>query len=199
MSHVISSPSAAATTTTPRIIGRWMISFAGFPLGGFLALILIGPVDSTTSALAGGLITGAVLGLVQAWAIRLNRRELAAWSLATAVGLAAGLTLGASIVDFGTGVGDLALQGAVTGAAVGLAQAVVLRSRTGSVALAWPMYLAATYALGWVITTAGGIAVADQFTIFGSFGALAAALLTSVLPVFLATRTTATTTEESSS
>ena len=197
MSHVISSPPAAATTTTPRIIGRWMISFAGFPLGGFLAMILTGPVDSTRSALAGGLVTGAVLGLVQAWALRLDRRQLAAWTLATAFGLAAGLTLGASIVDFGTGMGDLALQGAVTGAVVGLAQAVVLRSRTGDVALAWPMYLAATYALGWVITTAGGIAVEDQFTTFGSFGALAAALLTSVLPVFLATRTTST--EESSS
>jgi hypothetical protein len=196
MSHVISSP-AAATTTTPRIIGRWMISFAGFPLGGFLAMILTGPVDSTRSALAGGLVTGAVLGLVQAWALRLDRRQLAAWTLATAFGLAAGLTLGASIVDFGTGMGDLALQGAVTGAVVGLAQAVVLRSRAGDVALAWPMYLAATYALGWVITTAGGIAVEDQFTTFGSFGALAAALLTSVLPVFLATRTTST--EESSS
>ncbi len=197
MSHVIPSPAAAATTTTPRIIGRWMISFAGFPLGGFLAMILTGPVDSTTSALAGGLVTGAALGLVQAWALRLDRRQLTAWTLATALGLAAGLTLGASIVDFGTGMGDLALQGAVTGAVVGLAQAVVLRSRTGDVALAWPMYLAATYALGWVITTAGGIAVEDQFTTFGSFGALAAALLTSVLPVFLATRTTST--EESSS
>ncbi len=197
MSHVISSPPAAATTTTSRIIGRWMISFAGFPLGGFLAMILTGPVDSTTSALAGGLVTGAVLGLVQAWALRLDRRQLAAWTLATAFGLAAGLTLGASIVDFGTGMGDLALQGAVTGAVVGLAQAVVLRSRAGDVALAWPMYLAATYALGWVITTAGGIAVEDQFTTFGAYGALAAALLTSVLPVFLASRTT--TTEESSS
>ena len=135
--------------------------------------------------------------LVQAWALRLDRRQLAAWTLATALGLAAGLTLGASIVDFGTGMGDLALQGAVTGAVVGLAQAVVLRSRTGAVALAWPMYLAATYALGWVVTTAGGIAVEDQFTTFGAFGALTAALLTSVLPVFLATRTTST--EESSS
>ena len=192
MSHVISSPPAAATTTTPRIIGRWMISFAGFPLGGFLAMILTGPVDSTTSALAGGIVTGAVLGLVQAWALRLDRRQLTAWTLATALGLAAGLTLGASIVDFGTGMGDLAVQGAVTGAAVGLAQAVVLRSRTGDVALAWPMYLAATYALGWVITTAGGIAVEDQFTTFGSFGALTVTLLTSVLPVLLATRSTST-------
>ena len=197
MSHVISSPPAAATTTTSRIIGRWMISFAGFPLGGFLAMILTGPVDSTTSALAGGIVTGAVLGLVQAWALRLDRSQLTAWTLATALGLAAGLTLGASIVDFGTGMGDLAVQGAVTGAAVGLAQAVVLRSRTGAVALAWPMYLAATYALGWVITTAGGIAVEDQFTTFGSFGALTVTVLTSILPVLLATRFSVT--EKSSS
>ncbi len=197
MSHATTSTPVAAKTSTPRTVVRWMISFVGFPLGGLLAMILTGPVDSIASALAGGLVTGVVLGVVQAWALRLDRRRIMAWALATALGLAVGLTVGASIVDFGTTMSDLALQGAVTGAVVGLAQAVVLRSRAGDVALAWPMYLAATYALGWVMTTAGGIAVEDQFTTFGSFGALAAALLTSVLPVFLATRTTST--EESSS
>ncbi len=75
--------------------------------------------------------------------------------LATALGLAAGLALGASLVDFGTGIGDLALQGAVSGAVVGLAQAVVLLPRTGPIAFAWPVYLAAAWALGWAVTTAG--------------------------------------------
>ena len=196
MSQLSTAPPATSTNTA-RIVGRWMISFAGFPLGGFAALVLTDPVDSIANALVGGLITGAVLGAVQSWALRSDRRQLAAWTLATALGLAVGLTLGASLVDFGTSMGDLALQGAVTGAVVGLAQAVVLRPRTGPVAFVWPLYLAGAYALGWVVTTAGGIAVEEQFTTFGAFGAITVAFLTSVLPVFLATRPAST--EKSSS
>ena len=189
MSHVIPAPPAAPTTTTTRTVVRWMVSFTGFPLGGLAALILTGPVDSIGKAVAGGLITGAVLGAVQSWALRSDRRQLMAWTLATALGLAAGLALGASLVGFGTGMGDLAVQGAVTGAVVGLSQAVVLRPRTGLVAFVWPLYLAGVWALGWVVTTAGGISVEEQFTTFGSYGALTVALLTSVLPVFFATNT----------
>ena len=192
MSHALTSPPATRTPTTARIVGRWMISFVGFPLGGLAALVLTDPVDSVGPAVVGGLITGAVLGAVQAWALRFDRRQLLAWTLATALGLAAGLALGASLVDFATSMGDLALQGAVTGALVGLAQTVVLRPRTGPVALAWPLYLAAAYALGWVVTTAGGIAVEEQFTTFGAYGALTVTLLTAVLPVALATRPTHT-------
>ncbi len=192
MSHVTATPTAptsATPTRTIRTVARWMVSFTGFPLGGLAALILTDPVDSVGNALAGGLMTGAVLGAVQAWALRSDRRQLVMWTLATALGLAAGLALGASLVGFGIGIGDLAVQGAVTGAFVGLAQAVVLRPRTGLVAFVWPLYLAVAWALGWVVTTAGGIHVEEQFTTFGAYGALTVALLTSVLPVFLATST----------
>jgi hypothetical protein len=176
-----------------------MVTFAGFPLGGLAALILTDPVDSVTNAVAGGLVTGAVLGAVQAWALSSDRRQLVAWTLATALGLAAGLAVGASLVDFGTDIGDLAVQGAVTGAFVGLGQAVVLRPRTGPVAFAWPFYLAGAWALGWVVTTAGGIAVEEQFTTFGAYGAVTVALLTSVLPVFLSTHPIHRTNTEKSS
>ncbi|MET0997388.1 MAG: hypothetical protein ABWX73_01625 [Marmoricola sp.] len=201
MSHVTTAPPMAPAPTTARIVGRWMVSFAGFPLGGFAALVLTDPVDSVGHALIGGLVTGAVLGAVQSWALRSDRRQLVAWTAATALGLAVGLALGASLVDFGTTMSALATQGAVTGAVVGLTQAAVLFPRTGAVALVWPFYLAGAYALGWVVTTAGGIAVEDQFTTFGSFGAVTVALLTSVLPVFLARPDSSrpTTTEKSSS
>jgi hypothetical protein len=175
-----------------------MISFAGFPLGGFAALVLTDPVDSISHAVVGGLVTGAVLGAVQAWALRLHRRTFLAWTLATAFGLAAGLALGAPLVDFGTSMSDLALQGAVTGALVGVAQGAVSWSPTGFLGLVWPFYLAGAYALGWVVTTAGGIAVEEQFTTFGAYGAVTATLLTAVLPVVLAT-TRRTSTEKSTS
>src|SRR4051794_10004379 len=115
MSHVITSPPVTSRRPTEPTVGRWMISFLGFPLGGFVALTLTAPVDSIGHALVGGLLTGAVLGAVQAWAMRFDRRHVVAWTIATAVGLAIGLALGASLVDFGTSIGDLAQQGAVTG------------------------------------------------------------------------------------
>jgi hypothetical protein len=197
MSHVITSPAPAKAPTPARVVGRWMVSFLGFPLGGFAALALSDPVDSIGNALIGGLLTGAVLGAVQAWALRSEHRQLIAWTIATALGLAAGLALGARLVHYHTGIGDLALQGAVTGALVGLAQAVVLHGRTRPLAAVWPLYLAGAYALGWVVTTTGGIAVEEQFTTFGAYGAVTVAALTSVLPLVLSTRPTST--ERSSS
>ena len=183
---------AEAPTTAPpspaRTVLRWMLSFAGFPLGGFAAMVIVGPVDSLGSAVAGGLLTGLVLGAVQAWALRLGGRTGTFWALATAAGLAVGLSVGAAAVGFGTDLVDLQLQGAVSGAAVGTAQAVLLWPRTGRWALVWPVYLAAAWVAGWSVTTEIGVAVGEQFTVFGSAGAVTVAVLTSVLPLLLCTR-----------
>ena len=61
---------------------RWLPTFLGFPLGGVAAELITGPVDTLLAALAGGLITGAVLGAVQAWGLRLRgpRCQRAPWS-----------------------------------------------------------------------------------------------------------------------
>ena len=177
----------ASTPSSRRATTRWVISFLGFPLGGFTAWLLTGPVIDTTSAVTGGLLTGAVLGAAQAWALRADRRQILTWIIATAVGMAGGLTAGASLVGFSTTLTDLALQGAVSGAVVGLAQAVVLWPRTGPLALAWPAYLGAAWAAGWSVTTLAGIGVQEQFTVFGASGALVVALLTAVLPLVLRT------------
>ncbi len=180
----MSAITATPTTDSLRVALRWVVSFVGFPLGGLAAMLLVGPVDSPLAAAAGGLVTGAVLGTAQAVALRADRRTSAAWVGATALGLAAGLTLGSGLVDFGTGLSDLALQGAVSGACVGLAQLVVIR-RVGRLAAAWPAYLAGAWALGWTITTTVGVQVEDQFTVFGAAGAVTVAALTSVLPILL--------------
>jgi hypothetical protein len=190
MTAATTVPGATASIpSTTRVVVRWTISFLGFPLGGLAAWLLTGPVTDATSALAGGLLTGAVLGAAQAWALRTGRRLGLAWTGATAVGLAVGLASGAALVGFSTTLPDLALQGAVSGAAVGLAQAALLWRRTGPPALAWPAYLAAAWALGWGVTTLAGIGVEEQFTVFGASGALVVALLTSVLPLVLRART----------
>ena len=70
------TPPAAAATDVPsplRAVARWMVTFVGFPLGGFTADLLVGPVDSPVRAVLGGLVTGAILGAVQAWGLGRNR------------------------------------------------------------------------------------------------------------------------------
>jgi hypothetical protein len=186
----MSSITAAPAPTThrlsaKRVLLRWLLSFVGFPLGGLTAWLLVGPVVDTTSATIGGLVTGAILGAVQAWALRADRRQSVTWTLATAVGMAVGLAAGASAAGYATGLGDLVLQGVLTGAAVGLAQAAAMWPRTGPLALAWPLHLALTWGIGWGVTTLAGIGVEEQFTVFGASGALVTTSLTAVLPLVL--------------
>jgi hypothetical protein len=185
----LSTTTGPATAVRPqtwqRTLLRWMVSFAGYPVGGAVAILLTGPVDDLRAALAGGLVTGAVLGAVQAWAMGAARPRATTWTLASALGLMAGLGLGASVVDYRTGLGDVALQGALCGLLLGIAQAAVLLPRLGLIALGWPVALAAIWALGWVTSTSIGIRVEEQFTVFGSSGALVATALTGVLPLLL--------------
>jgi hypothetical protein len=165
-----------------------MVSFAGYPLGGYAAYLLVGAVDGPGPALAGGLLTGAILGAVQAWATGHGAPRPLAWILATALGMMAGVAAGAALVDYGTDLRSLVIQGAVSGAMVGIAQAVVLLPRLGALALVWPLYLSGVFALGWAVTTSAGIDVDQQFTIFGSSGAFVATLLTVALPLALGSR-----------
>lgn len=188
MSQLSTAAPRTAPTSTLRTVARWMVSFLGFPLGGLTAMLLGGPVDSLAAAILGGLLTGAVLGAAQALALRFDPRNLLTWVLATAAGLATGLAVGASVVDFRTGLGDLVLQGAISGFAVGAAQSVVLVRRTGPLAFLWPAYLAAAWSIGWDVTTSVGVQVEDQFTVFGAAGAVTVTLLTAVLAVLLHTR-----------
>ena len=148
-------------------------------------MLLVGPVDTVITALAGGLITGTILGAVQAWGLGRSGPGAIRWIAATAIGLMIGLGIGATGVGFRTSLGALVVQGAVCGLAVGAAQALVLRRSLGPIAFAWPAALAAIWALGWAITYAAGIAVDDQFTVFGSSGAVVVTALTVVLPVLL--------------
>ena len=168
-----------------RASARWMVTFAGFPLGAVVARAVAGPVDSAGAAVVGGALTGAVLGAVQWWGAGRSRLPARSWIVATAVGLSIGLTIGATAVDFATDLGSLVVQGAVCGLAVGTAQAVVLQRRLGRLALAWPMFLAAAWAAGWAITTSIGVRVEEQFTVFGSAGAIVVTALTAVLPFAL--------------
>src|ERR687897_833675 len=80
----------------------WPVAIlVGFPIGGYLADLAVNGVDSVGTALVGGLITGVVIGAAEWFALR--RWISGLWVAATALGLAAGLTAGAALVDYGIG------------------------------------------------------------------------------------------------
>jgi hypothetical protein len=167
---------------------RWLPTFFAFPLGALAAKLISGPVDGLAAALVGGAITGIVLGAAQWWGLGSNAPSARQWIVGTAVGLSVGLGIGSAAVDYGWTMGDLAIQGAICGMAIGTAQAIVLRPRIGGVAFAWVPALSALWALGWTITTAIGVDVESQYTVFGSSGAVTVTAATVVLPLMLARR-----------
>jgi hypothetical protein len=173
------------TTTSKRSALRWLPTFLGFPLGGIVAELVAGPVDGLVAALLAGAITGIILGAVQSWGIGANGPPARAWITASTVGLTVGLACGSATVGYGTSLGDLVVQGAICGLAIGAAQVFVLRGRA---AYLWAPALSALWALGWAITTSIGVDVETQYAVFGSSGALVVTAATAVLPVLLATR-----------
>jgi hypothetical protein len=165
---------------------RWAWPVAilvGFPIGGFIANLVVGAVDSVGVAVAGGLIAGAIIGAAQ-W---LALRPLVPWQwlVATSVGMAVGLAAGTALVDYDTDRGDLVLMGAVTGLGVGASQMFVLAERV-SRAIWWAALNPPAWAVAWLITSfVITTNVKERYTNFGASGALVFALLTYALLVFL--------------
>ena len=172
-----------ATTTSARQALRawliWLTGFLAFPVAGLAGLAAGGQVDGPTAAALGGLATGAVLGLGQALASS-GRLPIRRWIVATTAAIAVGLPAGAHLVGYGTSLRDLALMGAVTGAVLGPAQAIVLPRRAHH-RWAWTAAMPALWAAGWSVTTSAGITVPDQFTPFGASGAVTVTALLGVL------------------
>jgi hypothetical protein len=187
MSEITTTTPSSATTrgTAVRRTGRWMITFVGFPAGGLVAELLVGPVNSVWAAMVGGLISGLFIGAAQWWGMGRNAPSVVPWIAATAIGFMVGLGVGTAVVDYATSLQALVVQGAIGGFAVGAAQALVLRGKLGRLALVWPPALAAAWAIGWAVTTSIGVQVDLQFTVFGSAGAIVVTALTLVLPFTL--------------
>jgi hypothetical protein len=160
----------------------WTAGFLAFPLAGLAGTAVAGRVDSPLAALLGGVVTGLVIGLGQALASR-GSLDIRLWVPATGVGMGVGLLLGASVVGYGTSLADLALMGALTGLVLGPAQALALPR--GTRRWAWTAALPALWALGWTVTTLGGISVDQQFTVFGAYGAITFSALSGLLLQFV--------------
>ena len=157
----------------------WTAGFLAFPLAGLAGTAVVGRVDSPVAALIGGTVAGLGIGLGQTLASR-GRLDIRRWVPATGVGMGVGLLLGAVVVDYQTSLPDLALMGALTGLVLGPAQALALPRGT-RMRWAWAAALPPLWALGWTTTTLGGIAVDEQFTVFGAYGAITFSALSGLL------------------
>jgi hypothetical protein len=155
-----------------KIVFSWIgLTLLAFPVFGLIGWTVSGHVDAVAPALIGGALTGAGVGLVQWFFLRRDLGVGPVWIIATGVALAAGLSVGAAVVDYETSVGSLAVMGAISGAPIGIAQGVLLRNKF-SLWAAWMVAMPVMWALAWVTTEAAGIKVSNQFTVFGAAGCI---------------------------
>jgi len=175
------SPTAPVPTINRPRVWAWPLAIIlGFPIAGYIANLTVGAVDSVGAALAGGLIAGAVVGAAQ-W-LALRRVVPWIWIAATSIGMAAGLALGAALVDYGTSRVDLMMMGAVTGGVVSGLQTVLLVRRGVSGALWWVVANPPAWAFAWLVSSYVITKNIDErFTNFGASGCLLYALVTGVL------------------
>jgi hypothetical protein len=157
----------------------WTAGFVAFIIGGALATGVVGRINDLGSALIGGLVAGAVIGTGQ-WLVARRLLDPRTWIPATAVAMGIGLAIGAWVVGYGTSLSELALMGFITGIPLGAAQAYALRDRLAN-AWVWAAAMPLLWALGWTVTTAGGIDVDRQFAVFGAYGAITFMALSGVL------------------
>ncbi|TCC45545.1 hypothetical protein E0H73_44420 [Kribbella pittospori] len=166
------------STSTARGMWLWPVGvLVGFPIGGYIADLVVDGVDSVGAALAAGLIAGAVIGAAEWFALRRWISWL--WIPATSAGLALGLATGAALVDYGIDRGDVVIIGAATGVGVGVLQALVLAQRRIPGAFWWAVANPPAWALGWFVTSyVITTNVDERFPNFGASGAIVFGLLT---------------------
>jgi hypothetical protein len=157
----------------------WTAGFVAFIIGGALATAVVGRINDVGSALLGGMVAGAVIGAGQ-WLVARRLLDAQTWIPATALAMGIGLAVGAWVVGYGTSLGELALMGAITGIPLGVAQAYLLRDRLAN-AWVWAAAMPLLWALGWTVTTVGGINVDQQFAVFGAYGAITFMALSGIL------------------
>ena len=158
----------------------WMLAFLGFPLGGSLAIALIGPLDSVLKSPVGGAAAGLVIGLLQWIALRQLLPMDGRWVISTVIGMATGVFLSVALFGFATDLTSIVYRALITGLSVGIAQSLAMRQLRG--ALLWMPLIPIAYTIGWVITSQFiGRSVEAQFTVFGASGALTFQIITGLV------------------
>jgi hypothetical protein len=162
----------------------WMLAFLAFPIGGLLSNVLVGPVTTPIRAILAGMVTGAILGLIQ-WLVLKGATAIpVGWIFATTAGMAVGL--GLSVAAFGSEVSSNVLlwRAGITGLCVGAAQWIVLRPILPQSAI-WILVIALGWTIGWFVTRSAGVDLSLKWSVFGATGALAFQLITGLALYFL--------------
>ena len=178
MTNAVQTAPEASNRRASRRLWVWPVAIlVSFPIGGYLADLVVDGVDSVGAAVLGGLIAGLVIGAAE-W-LALRRWVSWLWIAATSIGMAVGLTAGAAVVDYGTSRGDIMIMGAITGLGAGALQGLVLAKSRVPGALWWAVVNPPAWALCWLVTSYVITRnVQDQFPNFGASGAVVFGLLT---------------------
>jgi hypothetical protein len=165
----------------------WFVAFIGFPIGGTLAKLLVGPVSNPSAAALSGAITGVALGVAQWLVLRQQSSVSILWILATSLGMSIGLAV--SVAFLGSDVEqNLLWRALVTGLVVGIAQALIIRfelSLTRIQAVVWALTISLGFVMGWFITRSVGVDLSPKWSVFGSTGAWAFQILTGTIMFLL--------------
>ena len=149
----------------------WGAAFLGMPIGGAAATLLVGPIESVGAAFIAGAVAGAVIGAAQWLGLRLRLPLSALWVPATAGGMALGMVLGQVILGDETTMQPLLLRALVVGAAIGAAQAALLRGVLPMPAI-WAVVVTLGWPLAWAVSVAIGLDLTWNWAVFGASGAL---------------------------
>jgi hypothetical protein len=162
---------------------HWAAVALAFPVAGYIGWGVSGHVDAPAAALIGGLITGAGLGAAQWFAAKGAFGDApAAWIATSGVAYGAGLLVGAAAVGYSTNIGSLVAMGAISGLFLGVGQGLALAQQGRTrLAFAWGAAMPVLLAVGWAASTAIGVDVDNQFTVFGAMGAIVFTLLSGLL------------------
>lgn len=159
--------------------GFWLLALLGFPIGGGLARLLVGPAENVVAAALAGLLTGAVIGLAQWLVLRQILSINLGWVAVTAISMGLGLALGVALLGIETTGTTLIARAVITGLFIGVAQWLLLREIVPMSAW-WILILAIAWAVSWTITRAVGVDLTQNWSVFGASGALVFQLVTAV-------------------
>ena len=166
----------------------WALAFLGFPIGGWLANVIVGPVTTTVMAGIAGAIAGAVLGVIQWFVLKGQIPVPFWWVIATSAGMAVGLAISVAFLGSETSGNVLLWRAAITGVSTGVAQWTLLRQKSPQTWI-WIIVVTLGWVAGWFITRGAGIDLDLKWPVFGATGALAFQVLTGIA-IYLIFRST---------
>ncbi|MBI1281695.1 MAG: hypothetical protein GC179_26450 [Anaerolineaceae bacterium] len=167
-----------ASYTTWGLIGRWLLAFLGFPIGGAVTYLIIGTFDDPLKGIVGGAVAGVFIGGAQWLALRSDSDMNASWIAVTSAGLAAGVGLSNALLGSNTDVAPIVGRAAITGVILGAVQAYQLQ-RKGGASITWALFVAIAYTIAWPVTY---LVIRDNvsmgYVVFGSSGAFLFQIIT---------------------